>query len=164
MGPAAEGCRLHLGRGGRRPPPLYAPLELKASASASIKSIDEDWASLDLLSVTFGGDLAHFCAPGVTLGALLGDPVVNAPQERTQSSTRGPQSKSDCSQKSPKVNPRIPNPHKKRVAKFGTGFVVKIIGTWGASPVLRAVEPKRWPVFICLFSCMVFALSSLLAA
>ena len=39
MGPAAEGRRPHLGRGGRRPPPLYAPLVLKALASASIKSI-----------------------------------------------------------------------------------------------------------------------------
>ena len=33
------GRRPHLGRGGRRPPPLYALLVLKALASASIKSI-----------------------------------------------------------------------------------------------------------------------------
>ena len=33
------GRRPHLGRGGRRPPPLYGPLVLKALASASIKSI-----------------------------------------------------------------------------------------------------------------------------
>ena len=31
--------RPHLGRGGRRPTPLYAPLVFKALASASVKSI-----------------------------------------------------------------------------------------------------------------------------
>ena len=35
----AEGRRPHLGRGGRRPPTLYAPPVSKALASASIKSI-----------------------------------------------------------------------------------------------------------------------------